>query len=185
MRLGSSHEDLDIFEPFIGRTQELPFGFLVEDQEINAYQEQMTLSSNGDVIIHNLVDTTDRNLVVLKDGTVQPLQFSGNSGVDALTAHDFVSYDNPGDDHNFRASRNLIHRENQMIGSEILVAPVQLPYGAIIREKNGYCMDDNMTDSIEVSLWIKTHANPVFDHSKISIGTTNPSQVSSQFYCSN
>lgn len=99
--LGSTREVLDILSPFISRDEESDLRFIAEDIESNTYQNQMTLSQTGELKLDKLVGSFIRNLVVDSDGSFKAQDFGGHAGVLPITAHDFISYDNPGDDHNF------------------------------------------------------------------------------------
>ena len=151
LRLGSTHENLDIFHPFIAWPEESVLQFHVEDPESSSYQTRMTIDESGDIVVNSLEGNTTRNLVVKSDGTIRPQEANGVAGVYSLTAHDFVSEDNPGDDHNFAYGLGIVYHEGQasMGAQEMLVAPLHLPHGAVIKRVNVYYHDYSNSDTLQ------------------------------------
>lgn len=173
LRLGTSHDKLDLMHPFFSWPFEQSLIFSQEDEISLNYKEQMRITKNGDVRVDNLKGSITRNLVALPDGTIRPQDFSGHAGILSLSAHDFVSFGNPGDDHNINNLGRIVHHESQLASVlEILVAPVQLPQGAIIREINVYYKDGNNSDTMEVYLAVFNHSSPLTP-AKYEVGKSN------------
>lgn len=178
LRMGSMHEQSDLFDPFLSRAEESNLQFVLEDPEAKVITHQMTLMQDGNLQVHKYSGTSTRNLVVRDDGTIRPQEFSGSAGVLSINAHDFVSYANPGDDHNFHEIYQTIHHE-AVFGTEVLIAPIHLPQKAIIKEiRVHYIHLDNPDDSLAIYLVARSQqllpgGYPVNDQ-KFLIGHTTP-----------
>ncbi len=115
---------------------------------------------SGDLSINNLQGSSVRNLVVDENGTIQAQEFSGYAGVYSVTMYDFVSWANPGDDHNAREFFGTMHHESVGVGVETLIAPLHLPQGAKIKEITIYYRDEHMSDSIQFELVRSSYMSP-------------------------
>ena len=182
LRMGSFHEnyfDMDPDQnigPFIAKEDDRPLLFLIEDQHAQDPQEYMRITKEEELRINSLGNILNKtkNVIATPDGTLKVQDYSGYSGILALTPHDFVSYSNPGDDQNFNSNsdRLVIFHENQLEGVEELVAPIHLPQGSIIRQINIMFHDNSVGDTLTVELFIRPHLNPDLGSSVLPIGKT-------------
>lgn len=113
----------------------------------------MILEGDGGIKVPGLgTPGKTKTLEVLPDGTIQPKDIGGFSGIQSISAFDFISRHNPGDDHNYNNTLEIAYHES--IGGtdvEQLIAPVHLPDGSIIKKIVVYYVD-NHADSIHATL---------------------------------
>lgn len=150
LRLGSTLENQDWEYPFFLWSKEKALSFIREDLE--PFQEDLQINIQGDLSVHNLVDTFTRTLVVDADGIIRAQKLNDDySGIYTATGHDFVSYSNPGDDQNFNPALGIIfHEYDVSLITDVLVAPIQLPQGAIVKRIDIYFIDDNSSGDIDM-----------------------------------
>lgn len=159
LRLYSDNKDAGIEDPMISRTQERALIFAIEDYGANS-QEQMRLSPEGKLIVKNLGGSTTRNVVVTDDGTLKAQSVDIYAGVKTLTAYDFVSESNPGEDHNVVLPSRTVYHETIIQGMESLISPIDLPHLSRIKRIDVRYRDFNLSDSIRVELEIDRNAGP-------------------------
>lgn len=157
LRLGSTLENQDREYPFFLWPRDKVLSFIREDLE--PFQEDIEVDLQGAFSINNLVDTFTRTLVATPDGIIKPYKILDDySGIYTATAHDFVSYDNPGDDQNFNPSLGIIYHEYDVsLITDVLVAPIQLPHGAIVKRIDMYFIDNN--GSGDIDMWFDWDKN--------------------------
>ena len=150
LSMGSTNINFDV-GPCISRTKEYPLVFLAEESV------QMELKADGDLKIGNLAGLGDRPLFTTSDGTIKA---GSNDHVVTISAYDFVSEGNPGDDQNFDSLQQMIIHENILIGTEILITPIQLPEGAIISRVIVFFRDNDLTKNVHFEIVERSHLSP-------------------------
>lgn len=149
LRLGSTLENQDKDYPFILWSNEKDLTFIRED--LDPFQEDIRLNIQGDLSLNNLKDTFSRTLLVTAEGIIKSQKILDDfTGIYTATAHDFISYDNPGDDQNYNPALGIIYHEYDVsLITDILVAPIQLPQGVTIKRIDLYFIDNNTSGDID------------------------------------
>ena len=124
---GSTYKTLGTINVLGNVLNGAPFGtgsMQISLSNTSGVQDVLTLDGNGVLKLPASAPTARRDLEITPDGTVRPKSFvlGQYGGVASLTAFDFVSYNNPGEDHNFYNPKKTAYHE--AVGSnQALIAP--------------------------------------------------------------
>jgi hypothetical protein len=148
--------------------------FLIEDNMATDPQEYMRVTGEEELRIHSLsnINNKTKNVVALSDGTLKIEDHFGFGGFYSISPHEFVSFNNPGDDQNFNVDSSIIFHENNLEGFESLIAPAHLPQGAVIKQINLQYRDNVVGKSLDAVLLVRSHLDPLSGSSALPIGTT-------------